>query len=205
MNRLDRAIHRDLNALVLFEDDLRSLFSVLKEHCEDVRIITDDCQFADVDELISHFGPKRIKKLEIEADSPYIRIQLTDLSAQVSVASSQLASEGLFHKCVSILESHSHFYGRLCSYPVFLTVLIAHALFSRIAKDVLEPYLTIIYVSYSAWVIFIRVSRHSRIYLYKADNWDGFWIRNKDKLVLSAISGAVGFALGLIASKLGLK
>ena len=198
MKKLDKSISTDLDALVIYEEELRELFTLLNENCKGVRLKVDNLQFDNVDELVKHFAPNRIKQLEISTVEPYISIELYNLRARIYAGSSAPAVEGLYHKCKTILRRRSKIYGILCSFRIFWTYLIIETIFGSIVKGEWSPYLKAVFFPYGCWIFFVRMTRHSLIYARKSDSVESFWLRNKDTLIVEAIVGLVGFVLGVI-------
>lgn len=206
MKQLDKPISVELNAIVIYEEELRDLFALLNEHCAGIKLTANKVfQFDDVDELIQKFSPHRIKELTISSAKPYINIELHTLWARVYVESSTPAMVGLSHQCMTILKRHSLVYGILCSYKFFWTIVLVEAVFGSILKGEWSPFLKWVYYPYIFWILFVRMTRHSLIYARKSDSIDSFLIRNKDKLIVDAIIGIVGIVIGIILKSYFLK
>ena len=210
MKELSQSISADLNPLVLYEEDLRELFALLKENCTKVTIKVGNLEFDEINELISHFAPNRIWDLEIFATNPLLQIDfktpsllifLTKQRARLYVDPNTPAFEGLYHKCLTILKRRSKVYGVLCSLPLYcVSTVIFLPLFIYVSNEC-RLSLASVYFLYEAWVLFVYFTRHSLIYARKADTLESFFLRNKDHLFLDVIKTLVGLLIGLVLQR----
>jgi hypothetical protein len=205
MKKLDKSISADLDALVIYEEELRDIFNLLIENCKGVKFTSGDLQFDNVDELIKNYSPNRIKELEISTVEPYISIELKKLWARIYAGSSAPAVEGLYHKCITILRRRSKAYGVLCSYRVFWTFTVVEYMFASIFKGPWSLCFGAIYTPYFFWTMFVHMTRHSLIYSRKADSFESFLIRNKDKLIVDTFVGFIGIVIGILIQRFILK
>jgi hypothetical protein len=191
----------ELDALVLYEEDLRELFALLKEHSSDVKARVDNLEFDNIEELISKFAPKRIKQLNIQTASPSIIIMLNKVLARIETVITTPADLGLHHQCITIIKRSKRFCGILWSYRVLIPTLFIFSVFTNfLPKEERLPLQIVFYICFT-WAFYIHMTRYSLMFCRQADSLETFFLRNKDRLFLDAIKTVVGFLIGLVLQR----
>jgi hypothetical protein len=194
MKKLATGGHIELKAVVVYEDELRELSSLLRENCKALSIeAEDDLQFDNIEELITHYSPN------ITTQEPYMAINFWKVLTRVYAESSIPAVEGLRYQCIKILTRRGKARRFLCSSGVWWTtcaiVFVASHFPIKLEWNLI---LVVFWLPYAAWVCLTWLTRHSLVYARKADSFDSFFQRNKDKLILQGLTAFVSIIIGIL-------
>lgn len=203
MKRVDQALRKELPPLIVWTEELTELETLLRENCEELVIQSGAMQYDSVSELIQNVGQKVLNELEITTRVPRLRIKLDRMGGQVFGNSSGILVTGLVTKCFEILTRHSRVRKFLGSFKTLITFGILHLVLTspRVSSPPASHLFMAAYLSYSL-SFFSIYARRCKINLWPSDSFTAFWLRNRDNLIVGAITGILGFVLGFLCERL---
>lgn len=203
MKQLKKSINFELGPIVIYEQELRDLHSLLSSNSKSCSMVVDHKEFTDINELISFYKNKRIPELQITAYTPHVKIELYKYSARVYVGDSDLINIGLSQSIKEILKRESQIIEKIGRFKFYLlTVFIYTPLATLLPKTPWSYISLIIFCPYMLWAFTVNILFHSRIYARTPDSIDSLFERNKDAIFVSSLTGITGFILGFITDKI---
>lgn len=207
MEKLDQPLHKHYLPLVLHFDALEEIIAVLTTVCSKVEIKTDDYKFDSAKELKDHFKDYRPKSIIIQSSNPYCTLNLESLWAKLYTGSNSTESSGIFFKINDILRKSER--QPKFAYSYYFVVSVPNILY--ISEKFLERFIPVdnfgfaLYLcscAWAAWVLFIRLTKHSTIVLDSLVHKKGFLRRNADQINIGIIVAIITTILGLVVQEL---
>lgn len=216
MKRIRRPISKELQLVKLYLDDLQQIYEVLKEKGKNIKIIAEDYEIEDVNEL-SKLGIKKLHNLSIKCSDPYITIELDTMWARIYFSEDTTYNRGILSEIEDVIRKRSNILSRsLASWWGYACTLVLFSCFSvstivNMKNDITMIFgwisLALLLLSIIALITSFRykLMRYSTIMLYAKKEESSFWRRNKDQIlvaIIAAIAGSVITAFVLLVSKL---
>lgn len=202
MEKISQSLSKEYLPLVIYKDDLETLIDILATNGNEVEIRVDNYSYESISELISHKGLQPLNSIEISSNNPYCHIKLNTLSADLYVGDDSYKASGTFHHLdkvlISCLRKPSFLYSYYTMWIINLSCSALSALDNaKTNNDLIHflAYYTFLPLIWTAYVLFIRMKKHSTIRLGKRSEATNFFRRNSDQILLMIVSAVIGAAV----------
>ena len=211
IERITPSLYKEYPPIRLYLDDLEKIEHILSES-KYISIRTAEYKFDGFDELKKKYfqnsGNISII-LNVSTQTPVVQINLGGYRNSLFCSTSDVLGSGFFTSIDSILKKSS----RRAGWPQLLTIYVtlslsSFALGATWKSQLLEeawPYVvgaSASFLSWAIWVFYISSFRKLEVVMGNRGQSRGFFLRNRDSLVVAIISAAVSVALTLIMSRL---
>ncbi len=204
MEQIDKSISQNYLPLTIYRDDLDQISAALPANAE-ISISTGDYKFTSVAEFAEHTKPDRIHDLEFKVRDPYMTIELRPIWARIYVASSAPMSAGVFFAVDRILRRNLRFLAWCYSYYfVWImngVLILTSVLYSKRVIPRIPLYsslvITAIFAVAGCWIMYVRLFRYSIVVPRYRHTARGFFVRNRDNLIVALLAAIVGAIAGV--------
>lgn len=192
MEKIPQSLSKEFLPLKLYVEDLEAIEAVLKDLLsEEIRIETGEFSFNNIEELAAHFDNHWLTELKITTYRPYyIYIEFTKMWARVYCASDDTQASGAFYKIQNILNNGLRKPSLAYSYySIFAINILVASVVSFTSHLKLAAVLMVapIWYIWAAWVLYIRMRRHSYLVITRQSHISSFWHRNKDQIIVGIL------------------
>jgi len=208
--RVKQSLNEEFANCVLHREELEELAALLTRGNQGPKIQSDGYAFESVDDLCEHLGREGALILDMSSESPTVSIQTSKYSGKVSVTAypSAQTPEGIacFHSVASVLKRAAlkkAWYSGPAAAGVSWAMTIALSYVYLKAGNPYEKYaaLGLAPVSFVMCIrSFLGTRKRTRFYGVSRRDRPSFWQRKRDDLIVSAMSGAMGFVLGIVST-----
>lgn len=202
----DKIQQERIKPVRLFLDDIARLTEIMGEVSADVKIIADEYELKDTEEL-AKLGMDTVEHLVISAESPTITLEFSPFSASLSC--SDKVPRRIQINLRSFLQSRRRKLAWLFRNTVpailagFTFTLALTGVYRGIRLVIFGSILLFALSVFWAWWGFRSYFRHySLIMLKPRADQSSFWLRNRDSLVITAFSTVIGLAVPFIINAL---
>jgi len=205
MEKLDKHQSREFGPLTLGTRAIAAIVEQLPDRSS-LELIADDVKYESIEELVNERINSRVKCLTVNARDPYFSLDLQPHSARLYIGSSSLEAVGLFERVSSLL-GHCELKPRLAyryGWVFAISLIAPNALLLPILAPsaFLRTYISLLLLAWMIWLIYIKINRHSFIYIGPMIREPGFYSRNKDAVIVGTITGLVGAIAGSLLTKM---
>jgi hypothetical protein len=205
MEKLDKHQSREFGPVTLGTRAIAAILEQLQDRSY-LELIADDVKYESIEELVDERINSRVKCLSVKARDPYFSLVLQPNMARLYIGSSSLEAIGLFER-VSKLLRHCELKPRpVYRYDwVFVISLVAP---NMLLLPVLAPYaflriyISLLILAWMIWLIYIKINRHSFVYIGPMAREPGFYGRNKDAIIVGTVTGLLGAIAGSLLTKI---
>lgn len=196
-----------LTPVVLYLDDLERILEVLKGASEAVEISTLEYELGSLDE-ITNIQKETLSSLSIAIRNPYLSLEFKPYEISLFISEDTPISRGLFEKIKQLLHNRrrklswlitNDWVWVLAPYLIALPLgwFVVQGILSNNMHDVLLGCAlavpgTVLYW----WTWQVSSNKYSIIHLRRRTELPSFWKRNKDEILIAAISAIVGSIVG---------
>jgi hypothetical protein len=204
MEKLDKHQSRAFGPVSLGTRAVAAILEQLKDRSS-LELIADDVKYESVQELVDDRINSRVKYLLVNARNPYFSLDLKPHETRLFIGSSSLEAVGLFER-VSKLLRDCELRPRL-AYRYDLVFLISLVAPNMLLLPVLAPYaflriyISLLLLAWMIWLIYIKINRHSFVYIGPMSREPGFYGRNKDAIIVGTITGLIGAIAGSVLTR----
>lgn len=212
MEKLNKHISKDYLPVKIYLDDLEKIVAVLDDNSIKYFIETVDYKFDNLTELINAVPDQELKSIKIDTSNPHMTIEFHQKWAKIYVSVDNMLTTGLFHEIDTIINHSKRFIPFLYSYYfvciINILLLIGNVFMNRneqLFPEYIVMTLNVISFLWIAYVIYIRLVKHSSIRIIKEEHVSNFFKRKRDDLILVLLSALVGAILGIVGTILTTK
>ena len=203
------SLSKSFGPLVLWLDDLEDIEARLQAYNPKLNIETEEYQFDSIAEFAEHFGGTVQRSLQITTSYPsFVSIELTPMSATMSVSTSGENASGVFYDLNEILSSRQRGVPWLYSYW-FLWIVVGISWVSTswlpVNIDNWFHFFLFPFLIWILWIPYVRARRYSLIRVEHKGAAKSFLQRNRDQLAVAVIAASLGAVLGAILGIAGTK
>lgn len=205
MERIDKSISKEYLPLTIYRDDLEEIATALPADAE-ISISTGDYKFTSVAEFAEHTKADRIYDLEFKSREPYMIIEFRQVRARIYVGSSAPMSAGVFFAVDQILKRNRRFLAWCYSlYFVWIingllflsTVLFIGKVPRRAIPSFWYPAINSMFIAAALWIFYVCRFRYSVVIPRYRHTARGFFVRNRDNLIVAVIAAIIGAIAGV--------
>lgn len=208
MEKVKKSLRKHYPILRLYKSDLEKIFNLFKDNYPEIEIVADGFKLDDFFEL-SKINKQEIVDFKISADDPEdflgnsISVEFSKDSTTIYLSDEDdIKLRGLAAQIGDILSDRKSYLRFFATFwAPFLSFLILETLIGFLIKEsvALIQLLTVLLVAMLlVWGSRLDTKKHSLIYLYDDSSASSFLKRNKDKILLSAISALMGGIITLV-------
>ena len=208
MEKVKKSLRKHYPILRLYKSDLEKIFNLFKDNYPEIKIVADGFKLDDFSEL-SKINKQEIVDFKISADDPEdflgnsISVEFSKDSTTIYLSDEDdIKLRGLAAQIGDILSDRKSYLRFFATFwAPFLSFLILETLIGFLIKEsvALIQLLTVLLVAMLlVWGSRLDTKKHSLIYLYDDSSASSFLKRNKDKILLSAISALMGGIITLV-------
>jgi len=210
LKKIKKALSADFGPLVLYLDDIEEIISFLKELTDNFSIETFNFEYEGFAEL-QKSSEDLTHSLKICSRSPFFEINIHGGSSHVYSSGGSSAEKGVFYSICELLKRKRRWFAHIFTKYLFSFWFLVGmgSVFGLFIGDFLGTYAktgnkTLIFFPILAviflgiylilsyfYLIFYLLKKGSLIYLSTRKNSPGFFMRNKDQLVLIFVSSVV--------------
>jgi len=204
MEKMKQNISVKLPPLNLYLNDLVDLDELLQEHFNETDVRTKEYKYNSIGEFIENKKDLTNEITIYDGFSFEFIIRLGGYRNTID-HENDIKMIGIATKVASILKKRKRKFGYeirliMSSIVVFIVYVLIHTLFGHSAE--LDPFWFVIVIGALLFYRWIDRFRCLKIYRYNFDDKPSFFKRNKDKLIVGAITLLVGAGLGFFVQYL---
>ncbi|MBL1243263.1 MAG: hypothetical protein COA39_002515 [Sulfurimonas sp.] len=201
MKRREQSLSKSFKPMKIYYDDIEELYSIFKEHPEEVKIEADEFELDNLKEIL------KIKKdyftnLKIYAHRPYVSLDFSKSDIRLYISDDSPLQRGLYEKLNTVLQPKERiFLSNIIKFIDYMLSPIIFGLSFLIDNIILR---TIIQLGSAIWWIlgFIyNFKLTSKIIPFRKLERPNFFQRNKDQMITSIVSAIIGGAIVLFLTK----
>jgi hypothetical protein len=145
-----------------------------------------------------------VSNCEIDIRNPYVNIELNRLWARIYVGSSKAESAGVFYQIDRVLKLRQRRFGFIYRQAFIWTLIAINASFAALTLGTkvklpvdLRMTWNIFFVAAFSYISWVTLRKSAVIIAAKRSESVGFFVRNRDNLVVALIAAVVGAAIGI--------
>ena len=206
MEKVTRSFYEKLPRTILYVDDIAGIVDILSTASESVKIVTPDYRFDRAEELLelaSIIGKKEIYDLDIISSKPYVKISLRQWTSEAYLGEDSLVLRGVLDKIRSILKSRQRRFAWL-ALQLFPGLLAGVGIILLLGLSLLSVGIPVMAcgILYYIWAYRIERYRYCIIRLKNKSAESSFVERNRDEIIVAAITAILSAAATYILTKL---
>ena len=194
----------------LFLDDIEKIVEILRETSDEISLETDEFVIQDV-ELLMNVGREYINELKIESRNPYISIELGPNRIWLFIFQDTNESRGTLEKIKAILNLRRQRFYRFIHSPVVIGLAAGGSLAVMIVGATAPNWpmlgaggcFLFITSIWMWWDEFGSKGKYSMIIPKRHVEYESFWKRNKDMLIVGIVSAIIGGLITFLVSHIG--
>lgn len=209
MLKLKKALSERLPPLILYIEDVDSIYQIFSEVNPDVRISTADYAFENLEEL-KESGLEKTHYLSIEITEPNISLKLEPYLATLQCDDDTAVQRGTIEKIKSVLLHRKRNLTKFLQSGVLAGVCVGFSAWYLIPgladhdvrKITIGLTTFLVGLVWSWWAIVRSHTVYPTIYISQRRTPPRFWEARKDEIILAIIAAIVGSVITLLISKL---
>lgn len=207
MKKINKPLLKEYLPVKIFLDDLELIEELFLKPKGNFRVEAEKFEFSSIEKLKQKYQNETITNLTISSKIPYVVIEFNKMWTKLYVGSNNNNDAGLFYKLDQIISCTTRNPSFLYSYYTLWIGSFFFIIVKLLSKEIAYQTISIlsnVFIVWLLWVIYIRLSKHSEIILSKRHDLQSFFMRNKDQIVVGAISAILGVVGTVVAFRFGL-
>lgn len=213
MQKRAKSHGKHIQPVRLYLDDVETIYEILREVAERVRIINDEHVLDKPDQLLE-LKKDCLTYLEISSSEPYISVDLKPSSCWLYIANDESTSRGVFEKTKQLLERRKPLFWFIYTLPfnallsvsagiclgslVLPTTGLTDMSQSVVALNVAGALVAVLWGLYN---FHVKFNKHSVVFLTHRSSTQSFLKRNRDQIILALTSAILGGVVTFFISK----
>src|SRR4030042_649581 len=192
MIKREKPIKKEFSVPKLYLDDLQDIYEILTELSKDIELKCEDYILDNIKELAG-IKNDTIKYFEFVLSNPNVNILCSEGKVIIDINEDTLLLRGIYDKIKQVIEkriknipSKTTIFLLISSIPIILFLFI----YFMITYNFIILYImfAVLFLIVASLLFFIFRTDKTIIYLKLKIDINTFWIRNKDKIIISIFS-----------------
>jgi len=205
MKKVNKSVFVVLSVVKLFLNDLEEIDAILKANSSSYKLTLDDYELESINEVREIDEKQDFHELKIQVSDPYISVEINKNGSHIYLLSEdEIMSIGITEKLKKILKNRRNTWKYFYRYTTYFFVIVS--ILSLELSPVYYENHKIILIGYAFWaftilwciVSFIFRNKNNIVFTSKKyHEIDNYFVRNKDQLINSIVSGFIGLLVGI--------